>query len=340
VATDWEFAPSSQLGGDSFGYHWIDGDHLALYLLDVCGHGVGAALLSVSMVSVLRNCSLPETDFRDPSSVLAGLNAAFPMERHNDMFCTAWYGVYSLSGKRLRYACGGHPPAVLITAEGVSRSLPSRGPALGIFPVSRYETSLAEIPPESRLYLFSDGAYEVSRPGLPMMDYDGFRDLLATAGEGSSPRTILETVRARHGGGPFEDDFSLVEFRFPETPHHSISSISVTNRIEELERVRAFTEGFADLHGLDSADRNDLHLILEEVVTNVIKYAGLETLEERSLAEQNEACTIALCLGGGVISWRSRSPTRAFRSTLWRGKPSRPRAPPQSAPSAASASTL
>jgi sigma-B regulation protein RsbU (phosphoserine phosphatase) len=41
------------LGGDSFGYHWIDDDHFAVYLLDVSGHGWGAALLSVSVINVL-----------------------------------------------------------------------------------------------------------------------------------------------------------------------------------------------------------------------------------------------------------------------------------------------
>ena len=45
VTTAWRFFPCAQLGGDSFGYHWIDEDNFAMYLLDVCGHGVGSALL-------------------------------------------------------------------------------------------------------------------------------------------------------------------------------------------------------------------------------------------------------------------------------------------------------
>ena len=54
IKTSWRFIPSTQLGGDAFGYHWLDNDNFALYLLDVCGHGVGAALLSISLVNVLR----------------------------------------------------------------------------------------------------------------------------------------------------------------------------------------------------------------------------------------------------------------------------------------------
>ena len=75
--TDWQFIPSVELGGDAFGYHWLDSDHLAIYLLDVCGHGVKAALLSISAINVLRNQTLSSTDFLSPSEVLAGLTRSF-----------------------------------------------------------------------------------------------------------------------------------------------------------------------------------------------------------------------------------------------------------------------
>ena len=102
VAADWRFIPSASLGGDAFGYHDLDPEHFAVYLLDVCGHGVGAALLSVSALNAIRSQALPQTDFRDPAAVLAALNRAFPMERHNDMFFTAWYGVFDRGRRRLR----------------------------------------------------------------------------------------------------------------------------------------------------------------------------------------------------------------------------------------------
>ena len=86
IETDWRFIPSTQLGGDAFGYHWLDDRYFAVYLLDVCGHGVGAALLSISVINVLRSQNLPKADFKDPSSVLKALNTAFQMEEHNNMF--------------------------------------------------------------------------------------------------------------------------------------------------------------------------------------------------------------------------------------------------------------
>ena len=111
IRTDYTFKPSEQLGGDAFGYHWIDDDHFAIYLLDVCGHGVGAALLSISALNVLRAQSLPGVDFKDPSAVLAGLNRTFKMENQNNMYFTIWFGVFQRSSRRLVCSSGGHPPA-------------------------------------------------------------------------------------------------------------------------------------------------------------------------------------------------------------------------------------
>ena len=67
IQVEWRFIPSTQLGGDSFGYHRLDDDHFAFYLLDVSGHGVGASLLSVSAMNVLGAQTLPGVDFRDPA---------------------------------------------------------------------------------------------------------------------------------------------------------------------------------------------------------------------------------------------------------------------------------
>jgi phosphoserine phosphatase RsbU/P len=101
VRIDWKFIPSNSLGGDAFGYHWLDDDNFAIYLLDISGHGVGAALLSVSVMNALRSESLLNTDFCEPDQVLASLNHAFPGEQHNDMFFTIWYGVFNKSSYSL-----------------------------------------------------------------------------------------------------------------------------------------------------------------------------------------------------------------------------------------------
>ncbi|MEY4095943.1 MAG: hypothetical protein RLZZ53_3142, partial [Acidobacteriota bacterium] len=104
VKANYQFLPSSTLGGDILGFHAIDDDHFAIYLLDVCGHGVGSALLSVSAINNLRTQAVPGADFLDPASVLSALNRTFPMEANNNMYFTMWYGVAEASGRRLEHA--------------------------------------------------------------------------------------------------------------------------------------------------------------------------------------------------------------------------------------------
>ena len=78
VRADWRFLPSTQLGGDAFGYDWLDQDTLVFYLIDVSGHGAGSAMHSVTVLNVLRQRALPDVDFRNPAEVLASLNALKP----------------------------------------------------------------------------------------------------------------------------------------------------------------------------------------------------------------------------------------------------------------------
>lgn len=292
VATDWVFETSSQLGGDSFGYHWIDDDHLALYLLDVCGHGVGAALLSVSVVNLLRTASLTDTDFLNPSSVLSSLNETFPMERHNDMYFTAWYGVYTHSERTIRFACGGHPPAILINTMGEPLQLGAKGPIVGAFPQADYETASAPVPEGSRLYLFSDGVYEIDRPDLPMMGYDDFVRLLCDAGGGAIAAIVAEIKRQQESDS-FVDDFSLVEFNFQAVASPPRNSLTLRNNMEEWDTLLSFTQEFARHHGISQEDLVTIDVILEEIVTNILKYGGMPA--------EAEACTIRLILKADLL---------------------------------------
>jgi sigma-B regulation protein RsbU (phosphoserine phosphatase) len=100
IRTEWRFVPSASLGGDAFGYHWLDSKRLALYLIDVSGHGGRPALLSVSVINALRSQFIPDTDFYSPANVLDTLNRAFPSEQNNAMFLQ--YGMGSMTRITMR----------------------------------------------------------------------------------------------------------------------------------------------------------------------------------------------------------------------------------------------
>ncbi len=222
VAIDWRFIPSAQLGGDSFGYHGLDDGKFAIYLLDVSGHGIGAALLAVSVVNMLRNQALQDADFSVPHSVLQSLNRKFRMEDQNNMFFTIWYGVYSPSEGTIRFSSAGSPPAVLLNEKtGQKDPIPLKtdGTAIGIRDDGIYETKEREIRAGDRLYLFSDGAFEIQDKEGEVMKLDSFIDLLAAATQKERETCrldcILERLKDSGGGERFEDDLSLLEIRFP-----------------------------------------------------------------------------------------------------------------------------
>jgi phosphoserine phosphatase RsbU/P len=221
VKANWRFVPSTTLGGDALGYHWVDEDSFAIYLVDVCGHGVGAALHSVSVLNVLRSQNLQNTDFRRPDQVLAGLNAVFPMEYHNCMYFTIWYGVYNRVSHLLTYASGGHPPALLIEdAPGERPELRElRTPNLFVGGLAGVDFTRDEVSIKgpARLYVFSDGAFEIMDDNGPCW---GFDDLTAYL-EGSSTGAdwtiddLLAHVRQIAGSKTLEDDFSVLEIMIP-----------------------------------------------------------------------------------------------------------------------------
>ena len=217
VTANWRLIPSTELGGDSFGYHWIDPDHFALYLLDVCGHGVGAALLSVAAINVLRNAALPGVDFRDPGAMLAALNEAFLMEKQNDMYFTIWYGVWRPATRTLRFASAGHPPALLVTPQSGATArvelLKGAGMVLGGMAGVNYRTFECHLPGPACLYVVSDGTFEITRPDGTMWDFTEFQACFAAAGEPEADLDrLVAHVKALHGPGPLDDDFSIVRF--------------------------------------------------------------------------------------------------------------------------------
>jgi len=218
IRSRWCFEPSAQLGGDTFGHHWLDSDHLALFLVDVCGHGVGAALLSVSVMNVLRSQTLSHVDFRDPSAVLATLNATFTMEKQNQMFFTIWYGVYHLQRQDLIYSSGGHPPAILLTETSPNnpQHLRTAGAAIGCLEDLTYENRTTPIQSGSQLFVFSDGVYEIPLSNGKLWTLTEWSDYLVSRAQTPAfePHAALRHVQSLKGCKMLDDDFSLLHLRF------------------------------------------------------------------------------------------------------------------------------
>jgi sigma-B regulation protein RsbU (phosphoserine phosphatase) len=219
ISADWRFVPSAELGGDVLNYFWLDADRLAIFVVDVCGHGVAAAIFSITISNMLRPGATPGLDFGNPANVLTRLNKQFPMEQHNQMYFTIWYGVYQRSEQKLRYASGGHPPAVLLPPEvgddSEMKQLRTPGVVIGYQSDSNYTTQECVVTSGSVLFVFSDGAYEIAGPdGKSLQLEDLVAELHARGRNSGALDEIVAWARAVRGRNKLDDDLSIVQVRF------------------------------------------------------------------------------------------------------------------------------
>ncbi|AHH12544.1 Stage II sporulation protein E [Borrelia hermsii YBT] len=211
-SSNWIFVPSKQIGGDFFNYYFVNDDNLIIYLIDISGHGVGSALLSLSVSSVINSYIMNNNDI-SPSKVLKYVNSYF-VKFKSDMLITLWYGVLNVKTRHLRFASAGAPPAVVLSAED-NIYLQTRGAILGIeemFSCEENEYSLSKF---SHLVLFSDGVYEVENKQDIIMSIDDFYKILKKHScdlDDFILVSLYEKMLNLSKYNAFRDDFSILEF--------------------------------------------------------------------------------------------------------------------------------
>jgi PAS domain S-box-containing protein len=217
IRTNWLFNPSSQLGGDSFGYHWIDDKNFAFYLLDVSGHGIGASLHSLTVLNTINYHSLQNTDYRNPEEVFNSLNNIFQLKEHNNMFFTIWYGVYNVDSMELTYSSAGHPPALLYSPDRNIIHLSNKNIFIGGTRAYVYQSEKIKLRENSKIYIFSDGVYEIKKTDNSYWDYDDLKKFLRSNTDeinDSELNLLFDYVKSMHGSQNLEDDFSLLKVTF------------------------------------------------------------------------------------------------------------------------------
>ena len=168
----WLFRPCDELAGDILNVFQINKTHVGLYLLDVSGHGVQAALLSVTLSRILtpvadrpnlvRKRTSDGSSFEPiaPGEVIAELNRRFQVNPETGQYFTIHYAVLNTQTYELRWACAGHPGPVYLPAEGEPAILTSRAFAVGWVPEAVYEEQRLRLRSGDRLYMYSDGMNE------------------------------------------------------------------------------------------------------------------------------------------------------------------------------------
>jgi PAS domain S-box-containing protein len=232
------FKPCDELGGDIFNVFRLDEKHIGLYILDVSGHGVTAALLSVTLNSVIyslpRQSSLlkqqivgsPEYRIVPPAEVAQQLNRQFLMNSEKPQYFTLVYGILNLETYEFRYVSAGHPSLIYLSHDSDAVILGKSGFPIGCFKEANYEESSVYLKPRDRLYLYSDGVTDAMNSNEEQFDkrrlinvLDQSRDILLK----DSILSMLSSVDEWRGDAKLMDDVSILAVEIGEKINNHIS---------------------------------------------------------------------------------------------------------------------
>jgi serine phosphatase RsbU (regulator of sigma subunit) len=219
----WSYRPCDELAGDALNVVRINDDLIALYLLDVSGHGVPAALLSVTVTRSLQlhagdAASLvagsgANPDAVDPAQVVSRLNTLYPMAANGDHYFTMIYGLLDVRTRRFRFTVAGHPSPILVCDGSHPKCLDVSGLPIGMIDGANYDESVIDLQPGDRLYLHSDGLTEEVNA---QNEEFGDERLLTAIAEGQTlglhdtVKSLVQKVVAWRGEEHLRDDLSIL----------------------------------------------------------------------------------------------------------------------------------
>ena len=218
----WRFLPSETIGGDVFNIFMLDEHHLGIYMLDVSGHGVPAALVTVSVSQML----LPHTgivvrknptsasgrNITSPREVMELLDREYPLERF-DKFFSMIYIVLDVRDGGFAICNAGHMPALLFRSDGGIEKLKKGGTVIGLGGMVPFEQQEETLYKGDKLLLYTDGVTDFMNSRLERFGKDRFTH----AARSFQHRPMEEMVNGIHvamtafgDGFPIQDDVSIL----------------------------------------------------------------------------------------------------------------------------------
>ena len=204
----------TRIGGDFYDVFGVSEDRYAIVIGDVSGKGVGAAGLTALARYTIRTAAMSDPR---PASVLRTLNEALLDAGADEQYLTAIYALVEpvAEGHEVKVAAGGHPPPLLVGADGEVTEIDAHGTLLGFFDELELHEGAARLRPDDAMVLFTDGITEAGfrdeSPGAPMTD-EALRSLLSGCC-GESATRIADRIEERilaAEGGDLRDDATLV----------------------------------------------------------------------------------------------------------------------------------
>jgi serine phosphatase RsbU (regulator of sigma subunit)/anti-sigma regulatory factor (Ser/Thr protein kinase) len=287
--------PAAEVGGDYYDFLTRSDGRVALVVADVAGKGVGGALVTSMLASLLRAfCHTADA----PSSLLILIEKHLGPYLERQTFITVWHGVLDPDSGRLVHAAAGHLPLLLVRA-GATRGewFRTRAVPLGIGGPAGLRDRLADadvvLAPGDVVVQVTDGVTEAARPGDgEQFGFERLEQVVvrnAPRGADAVVRAVDEAVSAWAGGAAQDDETVLVVARnaaaSPDAGHspasvHDLVELSQSQghhlrldaALADLARLRGWMLDHAELASLSDDHRQRIELALYELCANVIEH--------------------------------------------------------------------
>ena len=217
LSIDTKFIPADKIAGDFFDIFRFNNNKIGVFIGDVSGHGVPAALIA-SMAKIVLT-SFDSDTMLDPASVLKLMNQKL-IDSMNYNFITVFYGIIDMNECSFTYSGAAHPPQFLFDKKSKTfKKLQNSGKAIGVIKNSRYKNLKIDIIEGSRFFLFTDGCFEVFNRNGEMYGEKRLLEFFKKTG-GSEIKSIsnklMTELKSYSGSKKLDDDFTLIILELDE----------------------------------------------------------------------------------------------------------------------------
>jgi len=272
--------PAREFEGNFYDFFFIGDDRFCFCIGDVAGKGLQAALFMTVTKTIIR--SRAGDDF-STASILTHVNEQLSQFNQPSMFVTLFMGILNIKTGRLLYTNAGHKPAYLKRAAGIGERLNrTHGPAIGTARGMVYKEDQTGLSKNDMLLLYTDGVTGARNDEKNRFSEKRLEALVSSRQFLSAEdivRTAISKVEEFTAGADQVEDMTLLAVRFLRNPEETGGpklELTIPNSLSENARVKEHFDAFSAHYGIPDKTRLKMHVVLDELLTNIISYAYLD----------------------------------------------------------------
>jgi sigma-B regulation protein RsbU (phosphoserine phosphatase) len=206
--------PAREVGGDFYDFFLPDDHRIFLFIGDVSGKGMPAALFMAVTRTLLR--AICRVD-NNPASILKRLNNGLVESNDANMFVTIFCALVDLKSGVCKFSNGGHNPPIVIRKEGEIETLPlTGGAAVGVIPDIEFGEKALTLREKDALFLYTDGVTEAMNKADEMFGEERTVERLRRSHGNAAAhmvKAMREELRTFAAGAEQSDDVTMLAFR-------------------------------------------------------------------------------------------------------------------------------